>query len=90
MYSDQKIGYSSSSQQNLYKTVGIVGVSLIGFSQCEEINLSNYDIDSRELIGYSSKIDFDRELTSHALRLSESSLEEDWADEDEANWEQYL
>lgn len=30
------------------------------------------------------------ELTRHAMRLAQSSLEEDWLDEDDAYWESFL
>lgn len=68
-------------------TIGAVGIaSLVGFF-CPTNNNSNTEshIESNEIDQES-----DSELTNHCMRLSESSLAEDWDQDYDNHWDSYL
>lgn len=73
-----------------YFTVGLVSLSLISYSESAP---SQYNkvivVPEAHIPTKASKEVSEEELTRHAMRLSESSLKEDWDVEDD-HWESFL
>jgi hypothetical protein len=89
MYNRHSTSFTEDSG-NLYLTLGAIGLSLISYSEPKELepilNRTNYE----QTIDFSRAMDFDDELTNHAMMLAQTSLSDDWDNEDSANWESYL
>lgn len=89
MYNKYSTSYTED-KGTLYLTLGVIGISLISYSEPIEnykgVNKNNYE----QTLSFSNSLDVEKELTDHAMLLSQTSLVEDWKDEDNANWESYL
>ena len=96
MYNIDSTTTYSEDRRSLYFAVGFASLSLISYSETNNSIIASMEpIASMKpevtiQIDQISEKETSVELTQHAMSLANSSLAEDWNDENDEHWESFL
>lgn len=80
----------SEDRRSLSLAVGFAGLSLISYSETNSAIIDRIEPEVTIQIDQTSEEQTSSELTQHAMNLAQSSLAEDWNDENDEHWESFL
>ena len=90
MYNINSVTTYSEDRRGLYLAVGFASLSLISYSESNSAIIDPPFSEISIQIDQDSEEQTSSELTKHAMRLSNSSLAEDWNDESDDHWSSFL
>jgi hypothetical protein len=90
MYNINSTTTYSEDRRSLYLAVGFASMSLISYSETSSSIIDIIEPEATIQIDQTSEEQTSTELTQHAMNLAQSSLAEDWNDENDEHWESFL
>lgn len=80
----------SEDRRGLYLAVGFDNLSLISYSKTNNSMIKHIKEEVAIQTDPTNEEQTSSELTHHAMNLAQSSLAEDWNDENDNHWESFL